>query len=91
MMKILPITKIREDLPNIVDRANRLLSKYTITVNGEPKAVVMSYDEYESLQETLDILSDPNALKDIKKAEEEYDKGNYITWDELKKELKWDV
>lgn len=90
-MKILPITKIREDLPNIVDRANRLLSKYTITVNGEPKAVVMSYDEYESLQETLDILSDPNALKDIKKAEEEYDKGNYITWDELKKELKWDV
>lgn len=90
-MKILPITKIREDLPNIVDRANRLLSKYTVTVNGEPKAVVMSYDEYESLQETLDILSDPKALGEIKKAEKEIEKGNYVTWDELKKELKWDV
>ena len=90
-MKILPITKIREDLPNIVDRANRLLAKYTVTVNGEPKAVVMSYDEYESLQETLDILSDPNALKDIKKAEKEFDEGKYQTWEEVKKELKWDV
>lgn len=90
-MKILPISKIREDLPNIVNRTNRLLEKYTITVNGEPKAVVMSHEEYESLQETLDILSDPKALKEIKKAEKEIEDGKGQSWEEVKKELKWDV
>lgn len=91
MTKTLPITKIREDLPNIVDRANRLMEKYVITVNGETKAILMSLDEYESLQETLDILSEPGALKEIKRAEEELDNGRGQPWNEVKKELGWDV
>lgn len=91
MTKTLPITKIREDLPNIVDRASRLMEKYVITVNGETKAILMSLDEYESLVETLDILSEPGALEEIRKAEKEIDEGNYVTWEELKKDLKWDV
>ncbi len=87
MLKILPITKAREDLPKIVGRAKRLLRKYVITVNGVPEAVLMSHDEYESLMETLDILSEPGALDDIKKAQKELKKGKYVTLEELKLEL----
>jgi hypothetical protein len=47
----------------------------------------MSYDEFDSLMETLEIMSDPELMKDIRKSEEEYKRGEYVTLDELKKEL----
>ncbi len=87
MTKILPITKAREDLTNIVNRAKRRLDDYIITVNGSPAAVIISRDEYESLKETLDILSEPGVLRDIKKAEKELKQGKYVTLEELKIEL----
>ena len=89
MTKILSITKAREDFPKIVDRANRLLEKFVITVNGATKAIVMSHDEYESLQETLDILSEPGALEEIKQAEKEIKEGKFVTLKQLKKDLGW--
>jgi prevent-host-death family protein len=78
---------VREDLPKIVSRAKRLLKRYVITVNGVPEAVLMSHDEYESLMETLDILSEPGALNDIRAAEKELKKGKYVTIEQLKEEL----
>ena len=87
MIKILPITKAREELPKIVDHANRLFRKYVITVNGVPQAVIMSHEEHESLMETLDILSEPGVLDEIKKSEKELKQGKYVTLEELKDEL----
>jgi len=89
--KTVSITKAREEFPKIVDRANRLLEKYVITVNGKSKAIVMSSDEYDSLEETLEILSEPGALEDIRQAEKEVEDGNYVTLEQLKQNLKLDV
>ncbi|OGM31401.1 hypothetical protein A2803_05460 [Candidatus Woesebacteria bacterium RIFCSPHIGHO2_01_FULL_44_21] len=91
MTKTITITKAREEFPKIIDRASRLLEKYIITVNGKNKAIVMSADEYESLEETLDILSEPGALEEIHKAEKEAEEGKYITLEQLKRDLKLDV
>ena len=91
MTKTVSITKAREEFPKIVDRANRLLEKYVITVNGKSKAIVMSSDEYDSLEETLEILSEPGALEDIRQAEKEVEDGNYVTLEQLKQNLKLDV
>ncbi|HEY4509844.1 MAG TPA: hypothetical protein VJC15_02555, partial [Candidatus Paceibacterota bacterium] len=44
-------------------------------------------EEFEDLLDNLDILSDPDLLKEIEEAEQQYAKGEYITWDELKQEL----
>lgn len=87
----LPITKARENLTKIIDRANRLLEEYVVTVNGEPAAVIMSHSEFESWKETMDILIDPELLKAIKEGEEDIKKGNFVTFDTLKKELKLHV
>jgi len=88
MVKILPITKARNELPQIVSQAKRGLNKYIVTVNGLPEAVIMSHDEYESLVETLDILSQPQALKNIKQSEREIKLGKYVSLEDLRKELK---
>lgn len=91
MIKTLPITKAREDLSILVDKASKLLDEYVITVNGSPAAVLMSVAEYESWKETNEILSDPKLMKAIKEGEKEIDEGKGIPWEKVKKELKLDV
>lgn len=91
MIKTLPISQARQELTDLVEKANKRLDEYVITVNGKPAAVLMSADEYESWKETMDILSDPELMKAIKEGEEDFKKGNYVTFEELKKELKLSV
>lgn len=62
---------------------------YVITVNGKRAAVLISADEYDSWQETNEILADKKLMKAIKEAEEDIKKGNFITLEELKKDLGW--
>lgn len=90
MINTLPITKAREELPTLVDNADKKLDEYIITVNGSPAAVLMSIKEYESWKETVDILSDSKLMKSIKDSEKEINVGKGIAWTEAKKQLGWD-
>lgn len=49
--------------------------KVTITKNGRATAVLISYDEFESWQETLAIASNPEFLVEVRKGIEELKKG----------------
>lgn len=91
MTKTLPITKARENLTNLVENVSKKLDEYIITVNGFPAAVLISAAEYESWKETVDILSDPHLVKAIKEGEDDIKKGNFVTFEELKKDLKLNV
>lgn len=91
MTKTLPITEARANLTNLVDRAKRLLDEYVITVNGKPAAVIMSAAEYDSRKETDEILADKELMKAMKEGEKDIKNGRYITFDQLKKELKLNV
>lgn len=91
MIQTLSITKAREDLPSLVENAKLRLNEYVITVNGTPAAVLMSAAEFESWKETMEILSDPKLMKAIKEGEEDFRKGRYITFKQLKKDLKLHV
>lgn len=91
MTVTLPITKAREELTTLVDKANRRLDEYVITVNGSPAAVLLSATEYESWKETLDVLGDRELVKAIKNGEEDFKKGKFLTFEQLKKDLKLHV
>ena len=91
MTTTLSITKARENFPTLVNNAQKKLHDYVITVNGSPAAILLSVDEYESLQETLDILSDKKLMKEIKEGEKEIEQGNYTSLEEFEKELGLDV
>ena len=64
-----------------------LFDRYIITRHGKPEAILLSEEDYESLIETIDILSDPKLMKDIKKAKEEFKKGKGIPWEKVKQKL----
>lgn len=87
MTHTLPITKAREDLTTLVDNANKKLDEYIITVNGLPAAVLISAAEYQSWKETNEIMANSGLLNAIKKGEEDIHKGNFVTFEQLKKEL----
>ena len=67
MTKTLPISEARQNLTTLVNRASKLLDEYVITVNGKPAAVLMSAQEYDSWQETNEIMSDSKLMKSINK------------------------
>lgn len=70
-------------LSEVADRRNHVL----VTRNGRPAAALVPVDEYEALEETAEILSDPDATAALELGLAELSKGDVVTLDELRKEL----
>jgi len=80
----LPISEARSKIFEIADEVQKNSSYYTLTERGRPKAVIISAEDFESWQETLEVMEEfPNLEKDIKEAEEEYKKGEFLSLDQL--------
>lgn len=80
----LPLAEIKKRLSEIVDGIELKHDRVLLTRNGRPAAVMMSPDDLEALEETLDILSNPAAVRAIRRAEGEIDKGQFLSADELR-------
>jgi antitoxin YefM len=70
-MTTVPSTELRETLSDVLDDVDATGAEYTITRHGRPIAVVLSYDEYESMIETLNILSDAETMAAIAEGDED--------------------
>ena len=80
----LSISEARKKIFKIAKMVQKPSTHFTLTEKGRPKVVIMSTDEFESWQETLEAIRDfPNLEKDIKKAEREYKKGNYLLLEDV--------
>jgi antitoxin YefM len=63
-----PLVEAKNRLSEVVDRLQREHGRVVITRHGRPAAVMLSVDDLESLEETLDVLSSPGLLADIREA-----------------------
>lgn len=70
--------EVKNRLSELVDRVERQHGRIVITKHGHPSAVIVSIDDLESLEETLEILSDPQAMQEIRKAQREIAQGKSI-------------
>jgi len=75
MSNLMSISDVRTNLPNLVTKVSNTLGRVTITVNGQPKAVLVSAEELESLEETAEILTIPGVKESIKDGLKEAKKG----------------
>ncbi len=64
-MRILPLAEVKARLSQIVADIATTDEEVTITKNGQATAVLVSYEEFESWQETLAVLSDQELVKEI--------------------------
>jgi prevent-host-death family protein len=70
------LTDARDRLSEIVDSVANSGEAFTITKHGRPTAVILAYDEYESLIETLNVLSDADTMAAIDEARSEVFEGS---------------
>ncbi|HET7481828.1 MAG TPA: type II toxin-antitoxin system Phd/YefM family antitoxin [Actinomycetota bacterium] len=66
---------MKNRLSEFVDGVERVHGRVVITKHGRPAAVIMNVDDLQSLEETLQILSDPKLMEDIRRSETEIEKG----------------
>lgn len=71
----LPLADVKNRLSEVVERLEREHGRVVITKHGRPAAVVLSIEDLEGLEETLELLSDPRAMRRIRKARAELAAG----------------
>jgi antitoxin YefM len=75
MAKTMPISEVKTRLPELVSDVQEREEEIVVTRNGKPAAVLVNYDEYERLKETLDVLSDPGSMRQIAQSKRFYARG----------------
>ena len=70
--------EVKNRLSELVERIQRQHGRIVITKHGQPSAVIVSIEDLESLEDTLEILSDPSAMKELRKAQAEIRAGKSV-------------
>ena len=79
------LATVKAQLSAFVDSVHGTHERVVITRNGEPAAVLISPDDLESLEETIAILSDPEAMAEIAEAREAIAQGNTVALSQVKR------
>ena len=75
MPKVLPISEVKARLPELVAAVQQREEEIIVTRNGRAAAVLLNVDEYERLKATLDVLSDPELMRQIRASQKFYASG----------------
>jgi prevent-host-death family protein len=84
-MTTIPLADAKARLSAVLDEVRDTHERVVITRNGRPEAVIISISDLESLEETLDLLSTPGTLDEIRAAEAEIAQGEATGADELRR------
>jgi antitoxin YefM len=82
-MKVEPLAGVKAHLSALLDEVVRTHEQHTVTRNGQPVAVILAADDYESLMETIALLSDQPAMERLAEAERAVSEGDLITDGEM--------
>ena len=69
---------VKDRFSEYVDRVEREHERVTVTRNGRPVIVLISTEDLEQLEETIDVLSDPHAIAAIREADAAVARGDVV-------------
>ena len=75
----LPLGDVKKRLPELVERVKSEQGRVVIMKHGEPCVIMFGMEDLESLEETLEIVSDSALVDDIREAEKELSAGRTTT------------
>ena len=75
MAETLSLAAVKDRFSEIVDRVNKQHDRVIVTRNGVPAVVVVSVEELESLEETLEILSDGDTVAALRESDQQIAEG----------------
>jgi len=78
MSETVPFTEAKAHLSELVDRVVGEHERFILTRRGRPAAVLLSPDELESLEETLEIQQDPELMESLRRSRREAAEGKAL-------------
>ena len=83
-MTTLSLADARANLSKLVESALTTHERFEVTRNGDRVAVLLSADDYDALLETVDILSRPAEVDEIRRGLADIDSGDVTSVDEMR-------
>jgi prevent-host-death family protein len=74
----LSLADAKAHLSEVVEGVETEHRRVVITKHGRPSVVVLAVADLEAMEETLDILSNPQAMADLREAEEARRSGDAV-------------
>ncbi|KOP25020.1 prevent-host-death protein [Hapalosiphon sp. MRB220] len=85
MTKYLTITEARQNLLDLPDQLEN--EPVIITKHGKPVMAALSFEQYESILETLCIFADQLFAERLEESIAQAEQGETISWEEAKAKL----
>ncbi|MEJ7764632.1 MAG: type II toxin-antitoxin system Phd/YefM family antitoxin [Acidimicrobiales bacterium] len=82
-METVPLSDAKARLSELADDVDRTHQRVQITKNGRSYVVLISAEDLESMEATLELLSDPEATARVRQAEADIARGNYISGEDM--------
>jgi antitoxin YefM len=86
MARTVPFTEARATLSELLDWVQARQDHVVITRNGKQVALLMSMDEWESWEETIEVLQDEELMAKLKRSEEDVKAGRLVDLDDVLRE-----
>jgi len=87
MYHTITLKDLRPQLPRLINDVITKLYRYIVSKRGEPVAVLLSLEDYESMIETLNETGDREGLRRIKQGMAQAKKGQTVRWQDVKNKM----
>lgn len=82
-MTTVPFTDARNRFSDLVDSVDRTHDRVVITRHGKAAAVLVAPDDLEALEETIDVLASPEAMRQLAESRQDRKRGDVLDQAEL--------
>ena len=83
----LSITEARRRLTQLPEQLANMGWALPLTRHGEPVMALMSWDLFVAIEETLEIVGDPDLMLTLRKSIEDVKEGRVLTLQQVKADL----
>ncbi len=87
MRRPIPITEARTLLTTLPDELAAHPGTVTVTRRGKPVLAILSWELYESIMETMEIMADEELMASLRRSIQEVKEGKLIPLEEVEAEL----
>ena len=84
--KIMPVTRFKRELLEILKDMKDEDSTITVTRNGEPVGVIMTPYRYDAMVETIEILADKDVMAALGRSAADFEAGRVHPDDDVWKD-----
>lgn len=82
-METWPLSAVKARFSEIAEEVDRTHQRVEITKNGRSYVVLISADDLASLEATVELLSEPAAMRRVRQAQVDIEEGDFTTGEEM--------